>query len=276
MKLSHMSDLHLDFHVPFHKNQSKWRKNTKSFIQQLIQTDNSEHEVMVIAGDLSHFNTQSYWALEEFSYAYEQVFFCFGNHDFYLVSRNQEQKYKGHSLNRMNELLQLVSSLENVTPLIGFEKHQITKEISIAGDTFWYPIETDDQIVYFYEISNDSQLIKRLNVGLEYNYSMSNYNNLDESTIIVTHVPPITTPSHRIHNSTACYLTPITELKATHWIYGHVHEQCEIIKPYGNFYSNTLGYEHDWMLHIIPKEAAVMGDLSILKNRWNSIKYFEV
>lgn len=246
MKISYLSDMHLDFHVPFHKNQRKWRERTITFVQQLIETDDVERKVLVIAGDISHFNNQSFWILEEFAKSYELVFFTLGNHDFYLVSKNQSTKYKQRSLNRVNELLTMVEALENVKVLIGFEKHHITTNITIAGDTFWYPVETMDQIAFFHNISNDSQLIENIDISLEHTYSMTNYNKLDSATIIATHIPPITINSHHLYNSTTCYLTPVSELKTHHWVFGHCHEQNVYVKPCGNFYINALGYADEY------------------------------
>ena len=276
MKVSYVSDIHGDFQAPFHINSVKWKNRTLAFVDGLIGKDQTDKEVLIVAGDLSHFNKQSYWMLEAFSKAYGSVFFTLGNHDFYLVSDNQSRKYKQRSLNRVNELLTMIEPLENVKALIGFEKHFITDDITIAGDTFWYPLETLEQKAFFHNVSNDSQLIKNVDISLEHEYAMQNYNNLDAATILVTHIPPITINSHHQYNSTCCYMTPVTELKTTHWVFGHCHEQNVYEKPYGNFYINSIGYENEFKNWYSNAVLASLEEWEQIYENWYSIKSFEV
>lgn len=55
MKISYLSDIHADHHVPFNSNQIKWEKRTKEFITKLIETDEGQREVLVIARRLESF-----------------------------------------------------------------------------------------------------------------------------------------------------------------------------------------------------------------------------
>lgn len=117
MKVSYISDLHLDFHVKYGSNEDKMFKKTREFIEKLIQSDVGDKEVIVIAGDLSHYNKQSIAALEVFNEHYELVLFVPGNHDYYLVSKTQcyvknifgdyittSPKYKMVGLKKLNRL----------------------------------------------------------------------------------------------------------------------------------------------------------------------------
>ena len=276
MKISYISDIHLDWHVPFVKNQTKWEERSRAFIRKLIKTDKTNRDVLIVAGDLSHSNRQSFWIVDEFARMYEQVYICLGNHDYYLTSETQAANYRNHSLNRLNELLGLLEHFTNVKVLIGFEKHQITETISIAGDTFWYPIESLEQISFFHNISNDSKYIKGLNIGLEHNYTMTNYEHLDTATIIVTHIPPIILNSHVQYNSTACYLNPVHELKAQHWICGHCHEQAVYSKTYGTFYINAIGYNDEFKVWHPTNELYNSKTWDDAYYSWYSIKHFDV
>jgi DNA repair exonuclease SbcCD nuclease subunit len=243
MKVSYISDIHLDFWSKFHMSQEKWEKRTKEFINKLIETDESEREVLVIAGDLSHFNCQSMWALGEFSNAYEQVVFTYGNHDMYFVSKNQASTYKNNSWNRIKELREESIKLKNVHPL--FEGETLThKEVKFGGAPMWYPLKTLDQQMFFNNISNDSNLIKgvdvsKLNIVDKMQYSLLLKENLD---VMISHFPVINIDSHFKYNSTACYLTPVSDINVEHWVFGHSHEQKVYEKPYCNFYMNALGY----------------------------------
>lgn len=247
MKVSYVSDLHLDFHVPFTPNQIKWKSRTKGFIDKLIETDIGSREVLVIAGDLSHFNAQSYWALEKFSNHYEQVYFCFGNHDYYLVSKNQENKYRGHSMRREAELMVKVSNnLDNVKVLTDSSVHE-HKGVRFAGMTMWYPLETPDQQMFFYNISNDSKLIKGMDISYEHERNQIDYEELlqKDVDVMISHIPVINVDSHFKYNSTACYLCPVKGIEVEHWIMAHSHEQKVYEKPYCTFYMNAIGYSDE-------------------------------
>lgn len=245
-RISYISDLHLDFHVPFHMNQMKWEDRTKDFIYGLISShkdSNQSGQVLVIAGDISHFNQQSLWALEEFAENFERVVFTYGNHDLYFVSKNQAAKYKRGSYNRVRELKEESSKIANVIPLFEGETHSY-RGVNFAGLSMWYPLETPEQQMFFHNISNDSKLINGLDVKGIHQLDRERYEKLleKEVDVMITHFPVINVDSHFKYNSTACYLTPVKDIKVKHWVSGHVHEQKVYEKPYCNFYFNSQGY----------------------------------
>lgn len=246
MKISYISDLHLDFHVPFTHNQIKWEKRTKEFINKLIETDEGDKEVLVVAGDISHFNAQSMWILETFSEVYEKVMFVMGNHDYYLVSNNQASKYNGNSTNRAKELLELSESIDNVHSLHDGDVVEF-KGIKFGGCSMWYPVETFEQQNFFHGVSNDSRLIKGFNIQQEHLMDQYRYNSLlnENIDVMVSHFPVINIDSHFKYNSTACYLTPVKDINVSHWVMAHSHEQKVYEKPYCTFYMNAIGYKEE-------------------------------
>lgn len=247
MKISYISDLHLDFHVPFTKNQIKFEKRTREFIQKLIKTDKKRREVLIIAGDLSHLNKQSYWAVNEFSKVYERVLVTFGNHDYYLISNNQSHKYKNHSGNRTKELVSMLQSLQNVHVFTNDAPIFKYKDVKFGGLTMWYPLDTDERIRFFSEMSNDSKLIKGFNIKEAYGDDIKLYNRLLEEGIdvLVTHVPVFRTMSHYINKNTHCYMSPVDVINAKKLVFGHVHEQ-EVYRMNGyDAYVNALGYPNE-------------------------------
>lgn len=245
--ISYISDLHLDFHVSFTKNQIKFEQCTREFIQKLIQSDISNKEVLIVAGDVSHLNTQSYWCIDEFSKHYKQVLLCYGNHDFYLVSKSQERKYKNNSLNRINELTEMLRLLDNVHVFTDDNYVFEYDNVKFGGLTMWYPLETPEQQMFFYNISNDSKLIKGFNISESHDENQSAYKKIVEEDVdvMISHVPVISIDSHFKYNSTACYLTPVKDIHAKHWIMAHSHEQKVYEKPYCTFYMNALGYPNE-------------------------------
>lgn len=246
MKISYISDPHLDFWVPFTPSQEKWEKQTRELISKLIETDKGEKEVLCLAGDYSHYNQQTLWMLETFSEHYEQVFFTFGNHDFYLVSKNQQNKYRNNSLNRIDEINNAVlSKLENVIPLYSGRVF-FYKGVNFGGDTMWYPLKTVEQKMFFNNVSNDSRLIKGVNMELEHVNSIGNYQHMIDRgmDVMVSHVPLCHLKSHEKYGSTSCYYTPVDQLPP-YVIQGHSHERAVYKKAGSLLYMNCGGYPQD-------------------------------
>ena len=235
--VDYISDLHLDFWIPFNPSQEKWESRTKGYIEKLI-LGSKAGEILCLAGDISHFNQQSYWALETFSKYYDLVYMVFGNHDYYLVSRNQSSKYKGNSMNRITELKEKCGHLDNIV----FDGVIEYKDKTFCGITMWYPLTTLEQNNFFHSVSNDSVLIQGSNVSMLHCNDIKEYYNLPDIDVLITHVPIIHIDSHQKYKSTACYYTPVDELKAEYVIMGHSHERKIYSKPYGKFYMNAIGY----------------------------------
>lgn len=245
MKVSYISDLHLDFHVKYGSNEDKMFKKTREFIEKLIQTDVGDKEVIVIAGDLSHYNKQSIAALEVFNEHYELVLFVPGNHDYYLVSKTQSNKYFNDSTNRMGELFSRILWSTKLNKVVMLDNDvQTHKGVTFYGSTMWYNLDTIEQQRFYTGISNDSTLIKKMNhydlheEDIEqYQYTMNNI----KPDVVVTHVPLIKVDAHTKHNNDCCYkcdvdvLAPIT-------ISGHVHEQKMYQVDDNKIYFNAVGY----------------------------------
>lgn len=254
MNIDYISDLHLDFYVEPEGNQENYTAKTRAFLQKLLPE--TVAEVLVIAGDLSHFNQQSYDTLQFFSEYYKQVFFVFGNHDYYLISKKQRRKYHETSSARETELLELIASLPNVQVLRDFEVRTY-KGIRFAGSTSWYPLETFEQQMYFKQNSNDSALIYGLNIGELHQQEMMIYKQMPEVDVLVTHVPPILLDSHRKYGSSACYVNELKDIKASLCIFGHCHEQHVYEKAGISFAINALGYPKEGLVKAIRTVAVV-------------------
>lgn len=245
MKVSYISDLHLDFHVKCETNEDKMFKKTREFIEKLIKTDDGGKEVIVIAGDLSHYNKQSIAALEVFNEHYELVLFVPGNHDYYLVSDRQSKKYEDDSINRLFELSSKFQYEESLNKVVMLDNDVINHNgVKFYGSTMWYNLDTIEQQRFYSSISNDSKLIKKVNHYdlheddiYNYKYTMDNI----KPDVVITHVPLITVDSHIKNNNDSCYkcdvdvLAPIT-------ISGHVHEQKMYQVDGEKVYINAIGY----------------------------------
>lgn len=235
MKINYLSDIHMDFHVPFQKNQEKWEQRTREWIRDKIENHTKDkQELVAIAGDISHYNNQSYWVIDEFRKQYDFVFVTLGNHDYYLVSKNQQKKYKNSSFFRTMELIEWFkgSNVYINTPMIGLSG----KVIQLLP--MWYPIETDSQLNFFHNISNDSKYIKGIDIHAEY---LDQKELVKEVDLLVTHTPIIQVPSHDKFKRSDCYLAPVDILPKN--VIMVTHESLHIYKYGTQFAMNCWGYE---------------------------------
>lgn len=271
MKVDYISDLHLDFHVRVNSNQKKYEENTYNFLQGLLPSNKGE--ILIIAGDISHYNRQSYMALKYFSEQYDHVFFVTGNHDYYLISGEQEKKYKKNSMNREMELVGMIAGLMNVTMLYDFQVYEY-KGVKISGSTSWYPLTEFKDRQFFNSQSNDSRLIRKMDIGNLNYIQTEKYDEMDDVDILVTHVPSIEIDSHKKYGSSSCYLNPLKS-KAKHNVFGHCHEQNVYEKGDCKFYINALGYDGEYISHMNPLHYS-LEEREAFKDKWMKIKSFEI
>lgn len=236
MKIDYISDLHLDFHIP---SKGKWQSKLYTFLTDLLPKEKGD--VLIIAGDLSHYNVQSFLLLEFFSDIYKQVFFVLGNHDYYLVSGRQEKKYHRKSIEREIELTHMISVLPNVKLLSLFEPF-VYEGVTFAGSTSWYGLETIEEQLFFKTVSNDSVLIKGIDISLMHKKEMEAYEKFQQVDVLITHVPPIMIDSHFQYGSSSCYLNELPDIFAKVCIFGHCHTQEVFEKAGIIFCANALGY----------------------------------
>jgi len=244
MKIDFVSDLHFNHWMLWTENQIKWEKRTRALTNKLIENGNGE--VLVIAGDFGEWNCQALWILEEASKSYERVYFTYGNHDLYLLSKNQQRKYSD-SISRVNELIEEASKIENVIPLA--KVVDIYKGKVFAGDVMWYLPKTMKDWEFFNNVSNDSNYIKINGYTNEdatrkmWKESMDWYDTLESTNIdvFVSHVPPIHNPLSPFDPNT-CYMVDVPFINANNWICGHDHMQRQFNKAGVNFHMNAIGY----------------------------------
>lgn len=247
-----MSDLHIDFHAKQINNTIKWKKNTINVLQQCVDKSEIKSDTLVLAGDISHWNLQTKWVLEYFAEIYDMVLMTYGNHDLYLVSKTQENKYKRDSFNRLFEIIDfsLNSNKIHILTRNNTLNYPILSgsNISVFGDFMYYPLNSTTAQNFYKNVSNDSNFVLLERFEQEYEKSKLAYENWlqkesrqAEYSLFVPHVPPIWTPSHS-HYQPECYLAPVDELPPN-TIFGHTHEN--FVKDIGGiqWVTNTWGYD---------------------------------
>lgn len=244
MIIDYASDLHFNHWMLWTTNQMKWENRTRELTRRLIKNGNDE--VLILAGDFSEWNIQTLWILEECSKHYEKVYWTFGNHDLYIISKSQKKKYSD-SIGRLNELIDITSHIENVVPLI--KNTDIYKGKVFAGDAMWYLPKTQEDWSFYRGSSNDSRYININGCTIDdvprrlYKDSMDWYDTLENEKIdvFVSHVPPVHPPISN-YPPNGCYMTTVPFINAKHWICGHDHMKGEFEKSEVKFHMNAIGY----------------------------------
>lgn len=254
-----ISDIHLDFYIDVRKSEAKMRKKISEFVTSILP-DESEWKVLVIAGDLGHYNHQNVFLLEELKKYYKNIVLVSGNHDYYLVSSNVQNKYKNNSMKRILEMRKNASKIEGVQYLDG-QMIEIDN-VKYGGVGMWYDFSYGNQFLgksttslysLWKYLMNDSKLIKGLDFGIEFNEAnkeKEKLNNIiEDSDIIITHVGPDWSyiPSeYKFEDSTAFYYFDgkpyFDKIKNKVWVYGHVHYRSDYDSHNCRFINASLGY----------------------------------
>lgn len=259
MNISYINDLHIDHWVKWNPSQEKYKVRVQKFVQDLIDESNIQNkEVMIIAGDISHFNFINKWVLEVFNEQFKKTFIVSGNHDYYLISKNQKRKYENSSIYRAKEMSEIVKELNNV---VYFHSVYGTGAFSykgkvFAGATMTSLPETEEEKSFYQNIMNDSKYIT--SSPESYNsFDMTVYNYLKELNIdvFISHYPLVRTYSHNKHlndGSLGSYLCRVDEMIAPINFFGHVHEEDQLYEVVGTkHFTNALGYPMEKLASII-------------------------
>lgn len=278
MKVAYLSDIHLDFWVQERDPQKpKFARQLNEMIEMI---DPQAADVMIIAGDLGHHYAQDCAFLKAMRQIYEHVILVAGNHDYYLVSRNIQEKYKYNSLNRIKEMKEFCARNPGMHYLDGtsIEINGVTFAGTSGGwdDSYFQKINkykpTRDEIInLFRRIMNDSRLIftdgKRSPKTEHFDhYAATNYTTFDpvkhfegemakingiaSADVMITHygpaVPPDMRPAYATSPVTTFYYfdgdETIDRLGPKVWVYGHTHDFHEFTHRGTQILCNPLGY----------------------------------
>jgi len=109
MKIDILSDLHLDFYF---KLDLISRENVVSFFEPVF-TDNQTREignVLIIAGDIGHYNEQNIEVLKIFQKEFYKYIICvLGNHDYYLIDSEAKYTFDNDSFTRVEDMRKLIN-----------------------------------------------------------------------------------------------------------------------------------------------------------------------
>jgi len=264
MLVDYISDIHANHWSLWTENQRKWEMRTRELTRRILK--NGTNEVLVIPGDISEWNNQTFWVVEEAAKQYERVYITYGNHDLYLMSKKQTRKY-GDSLGKLQELKELIDSISNAVFLD--QTVDTYKGVTFAGDTMWYLPRKEEDWSFFRNFSQDSASIHINGLKMEdvpralWKRSMDWYDTLEGQKIdvFVSHAPPLHPPTS-IYPANGCFHTDVPFLAAPHWICGHNHLKTTFEKAGTSFYMNCMGYAkdyNDYVPNTIPAHDIAVG-----------------
>lgn len=257
LTVSFLNDLHVDAWVKWQPNNEKYENSVRSFVTRLITQGVCDYrDVLIIAGDISHYNKVSMWVIDEFANYFGHVVFVGGNHDYYLVSGQQQRKYKKDSWARKKELYEMTVDIPNATMLGVYRNWFTYKGFKIGGATMTSLPTSEEGISYYNGFMNDKRYVFNPVEEL-HGRDMIRYNELSKVglDIFISHYPLINTYSHRSIGTPASnesFLCKVDELIAPYNFFGHVHEDNQLYEVAGTkHYTNALGYPNE--LHTLPR-----------------------
>jgi UDP-2,3-diacylglucosamine pyrophosphatase LpxH len=261
MKIDYTSDLHIDFWL-------EQELNEDILVSSLIHKNlfsKANGEVLLIGGDIGHYNEQNVKFLELLLriYDYKHIFFVLGNHDYYLIN-HQWEKYKGNSFARIDELKQMLEPFEHITLLDG--DVCAYKGINFGGCGMWYDgvyarrlnynisdsaMQTlwEDKMMDAIHIGGISHFKELFNLEVE-----KLHNIYKKSDVILTHVNPSISPKHTKGKYTLNLLNGfysfdgeyfLENTSARYWLFGHTHVGIDYEVADLKVMCNPLGYPNE-------------------------------
>lgn len=270
MFFDYVSDIHLDFWLVSKLNKElKVREEVSEFIKLLLPTKKSD--ILIVAGDISNSNYISKMFFDYMSKEYKYVLFTYGNHDLYLDSKSQANKYKHNSFNRLNELIEYVNSNFNNIYFLDGSIIEIDG-IKFGGCGLWYDLNYNNNLfdnntsfksalTYYKNRSNDSQCIYGNHYKNLYDNECEKLKNIiNDVDVMISHIVPKGELLKNIPFNSYSYgefdfdserdkimyvfnnINLVNEFKGKVWIYGHSHNVSIDKLNDIDFLRNCVGY----------------------------------
>lgn len=254
MRIAILSDLHLDFYF----SPRKGRKVSDTRIRRLFDPLlDPEADVLIVAGDIGHYNTQFY-ILERLAalYDFKRIFVVPGNHDMYLLSNSAKHKYKTSNA----RLAELVGMSNDVVRVLDGTIEEYSS-VKFGGAMGFYD-GTYARCIPFYNqrdpvslwgyYMNDHKFIKGFKDFYDiFAQERPKIQKVLSADIIITHICPLSEPlavakKYRDELSTMFYTYDgeehLDQTDAKLWVYGHSHGRYEFELYDTLCLSNSMGY----------------------------------
>lgn len=226
-----MSDLHLDFYMDFNHDLSF---NIQKFIQNARDNlDSKNDEVLIVAGDISHFNKASKELLTQVAKIWDNVLVIPGNHDWYLQNKGED---------RYNDLINSLMNVENITFLMDKVDIFEHKGIKFGGATMIYNLDRISDYAMWKSIMSDHRFMSREFVQSRNKKDIDYYKNvINEVDVFVSHVP-IVNLDGRSATENLFLNVDVTPISDVLYISGHTHRPKSSVNVSSEFDAVNIGY----------------------------------
>lgn len=261
LTVSILSDLHVDSHFPFSLSAPS-EESVRRVFDPIFKTS---ADVLVIAGDLGHYNHQIRQIIKWLRRIYFKNIVCvLGNHDYYLANRIMMDDFDENSLNRVNRLRNDLNEIEGVYCLNGNVVE--IERVRFGGCDSWYDGQyllhnlnphhehdldhvdkswgywiNDKANIYGVKRFDDIWEVERPKIEAVY----------QKCDVMITHVMPSINPKHvaeyfRDSRGTAYFCFDgekyVKDTTSKIWVYGHTHTPNEFELHGVQVVANQLGY----------------------------------
>lgn len=260
LTVSILSDLHFDSHFS-----QSIAPPTEDMVRRVFDPIfKTPADVLIIAGDLGHYNHQIRQIVKWLRRLYFKHIICvLGNHDYYLANRIMIDDYET-SFNRVIELRSQLNEIEGVHCLNGNVVE--IEGVRFAGCDSWY----DGQ--YWLQILNPHYVHAMFHVREKWKFTMPDFHGIkgikqfdeiweiekpkieavyQQCDVMITHVMPVIHPMyvnslHRGDKETSFFCFDgekyLEKTTAKVWVYGHTHTNQDVAVHGVRMVANQLGY----------------------------------
>ena len=247
MTIDILSDLHFDY---FFKRFNNSKKDIqKIFDEYFLKSDGGVGDVLVVAGDIGHYNNQNIIILKMIKkiYGYRHIICVLGNHDYFLQGKQEQANYGKNSFIRAQEMRELINTEEGMHCLNGtvveidgvkfggadssyssaYLKHyHPLSDAFKANNAMWKQTMPDANMIFGIKNYDDLYSIELPKIEAVYR----------ECDVMITHVNPSYLHEHlsplfyNQHGNMFFSFDGHKYLKEgtmKYWIFGHTHEKTE-------------------------------------------------
>lgn len=261
MKIDYFSDPHFDFW--FQPRQTISLEKLNNQFKNYIPKERGE--VLIIAGDLGHYNRQNIDILKAIKklYGYKHIICVLGNHDYYLSTTEQRLGFNENSFARVEQMRQHINNEKGLYCLDGNVVE--IDGVKFGGCDSWYSgayLKQYFSIKNFFIQSTNKMWINVMN-DWNYLYGVENFDDIyrvekpkmeavhDKCDVMITHVNPSHLKKHLdpqwANNQTSTFFTfdghdLMKNGTMQYWIFGHTHSKIEYEHNGVKCLCNPLGY----------------------------------
>jgi predicted phosphodiesterase len=256
-----LSDLHFDSHFPITA-----APPTEDVVRRVFDPIfKTPADLLVIAGDLGHYNHQSRQLLKWLRRLYFKNIVCvLGNHDYFLVNRIMQDDYDMNSFNRVEEMRDQLNNIEGVHCLNGNTVD--INGVRFGGCDSWYDGKYWLANLNPYYLYCDHHIQEHWKLTMPDASAIKGIKKYDEiwdiekpkieavcqaCDVMITHVMPSIDPQYvdrhyRSDKGTAFFTFNgekyLKETTAHTWIYGHSHTNQDVDVHGVRMLANQMGY----------------------------------